>query len=47
MDLELRPFSTIDLADEFFDSLKEAYGDFCQWYARKASQGEKAYVCCK
>lgn len=27
MDLELRPFSTIDLADVFFDSLKEAYGE--------------------
>ncbi len=35
MDLELRPFSTIDLADVFFDSLKEAYEDFCQWFARK------------
>lgn len=27
MDLELRPFSTIDLADEFFDSLEKAHGD--------------------
>ena len=44
MDLQLQPFSTINLADEFFDSLKEAYPEFCEWYNRKAAQGEKAYV---
>ena len=46
MDLQLQPFSAINLADEFFDSLKEAYPEFCEWYNRKAAQGEKAYVSC-
>lgn len=36
MDLELRPFSAINLADEFFDSLKAAYPEFSVWYAKKA-----------
>ena len=44
MDLQLQPFSTINLADPFFDSLKEAYPEFCDWYNRKAEQGEQAYV---
>ena len=46
MDLELRPFAEIDLEDSFFDSLKAAYPEFPQWFAKKASQGEKAYVSC-
>lgn len=46
MDLELRPFSEIDIEDSFFDSLKEAYPEFSVWYAKKASHGEKAYVSC-
>ncbi len=41
MDLELRPFSAINLADPFFDSLKGAYPEFEQWYAKKAAAGEK------
>ena len=44
MDLQLQPFGNINLADPFFDSLKEAYPEFCEWYNRKAAQGEKAYV---
>jgi len=44
MDLQLQPFSTINLADPFFDSLKESYLEFCDWYNRKAAHGEKAYV---
>ena len=44
MDLQLQPFGDINLADSFFDSLKEAYPEFCEWYNRKAAQGEKAYV---
>ena len=43
-DLEFRPFSAINLADPFFDSLKAAYPEFEQWYAKKAAAGEKAYV---
>ena len=44
MDLELRRFSEIDLADKFFDSLKTSYPEFEQWFAKKAATGEKAYV---
>ena len=46
MDLELRPFADINLEDSFFDSLKAAYPEFPQWFAKKAGQGEKAYVSC-
>ena len=44
MDLQLQSFGNINLADPFFDSLKEAYPEFCEWYNRKAARGEKAYV---
>ncbi len=44
MDLELRRFSEIDLADKFFDSLKKSYSEFEQWFAKKAAAGEQAYV---
>ena len=44
MDLQLQSFGSINLADPFFDSLKEAYPEFFEWYNRKAVQGEKAYV---
>jgi len=44
MDLQLQPFSAINLAEEFFDSLKAAYPEFCEWYNRKAATGEKAYM---
>ena len=44
MDLELRPFSSISLADNFFDSLKAAYPEFSDWYNRKAAEGALAYV---
>lgn len=44
MDLEIKRFEEIDLADEFFDSLKESYPEFCQWFAKKAKAGETAYV---
>lgn len=44
MDLQLKPFSTIDLADPFFDSLKKAYPVLSDWYNRKAKEGAEAYV---
>ena len=44
MDLQLRPFGKIDLADPFFDSLKAAYPEFSTWYNKKAAAGEQAYV---
>ncbi|TVM17414.1 N-acetyltransferase [Oceanidesulfovibrio indonesiensis] len=38
-------FRDIDLDDPFFDSLKEAYAaEFASWFAKKATQGEEAYV---
>lgn len=39
-----RPFSAIDLGDPFFDSLKEDYPEFPEWFGRKAAAGEEAYV---
>lgn len=44
MDIQLQPFSAINLADPFFDSLKAAYPDFSVWYNRKAAEGALAYV---
>lgn len=38
------PFSTVDLNDEFFDSLKSDYPEFSDWYVRKADAGESAFV---
>lgn len=38
------PFSEIDLGDEFFDSLKEDYEEFPEWFSKKRQQGERAYV---
>lgn len=37
-----RTFSEIDLSDPFFDSLKEDYSGFVEWFNRKSD--EKAYV---
>ncbi|MDI6796820.1 MAG: hypothetical protein QMD09_07740 [Desulfatibacillaceae bacterium] len=42
MDLEIRQFKDIDLDDPFFDSLKQDYKEFVEWFDRKA--GESAYV---
>ena len=36
MELEYKPFRNINLADPFFDSLKEGYVEFPDWFARKA-----------
>lgn len=44
MDLQLQPFSSINLDDPFFDSLKASYPEFVQWYSKKAVQGAEAYV---
>ncbi|MCO7544673.1 N-acetyltransferase [Stutzerimonas nitrititolerans] len=42
MELEHKPFRNIDLSDPFFDSLKEGYVEFPEWFARKAD--DSAYV---
>lgn len=44
MDLEICRFRDIDLSDSFFDSLRESYPEFDDWYKRKAEAGETAYV---
>ena len=44
MDLEIKRFDEINLYDGFFDSLRESYPEFDQWFARKATSGESAYV---
>ena len=44
MDLEICRFGDIDPKDSFFDSLKESYPEFDEWYKRKADAGETAYV---
>lgn len=40
----LRKFADIDLNDPFFDSLKEDYPGFEEWFDRKAKDERKAYV---
>jgi len=44
MDLEIKKFAEIDIQDAFFDSLKNSYPEFNQWFAKKATGGEIAYV---
>ncbi|WP_373981145.1 N-acetyltransferase [Achromobacter sp. JD417] len=44
MTIEYRAFADLDLADPFFQSLKEDYAEFPMWFERKARQGESAYV---
>lgn len=38
------PFSEVNLKDVFFDSLKEDYSEFSDWFLKKAAQGDQAYV---
>lgn len=42
--LRLTRFDAVDLADPFFDSLKQQYGEFSDWFAKKAAAGEPVYV---
>ncbi|CAM3167910.1 hypothetical protein [Leuconostoc rapi] len=37
-------FSSINVNDNFFDSLRNSYSDFNSWFQTKASQSKKAYV---
>lgn len=45
MDIEIRAFSELNLEDSFFDSLKNSYPDFSEWFHKKIKNGESAYVC--
>lgn len=42
--MEIRKFSSINLDDTFFDSLKNDYPGFADWYERKRNAGEEAFV---
>lgn len=42
--LVLQKFQDIDLQNSFFDSLREDYPDFDNWFIKKSDKGEKAYV---
>lgn len=42
MALEYKKFQEVNLSDPFFDSLKEDYPEFVDWFVRKGN--EKAYV---
>ena len=42
MDLCKKPFNEIDLNDDFFNSLRDSYPDFDDWFRRKAASGEIA-----
>lgn len=44
MSMYFQPFSEIKFSDPFFDSLKQDYSEFSDWFARKAAQGHSAYV---
>lgn len=39
-----KKFGEIDLNDSFFDSLKEDYLDFANWFERKVVENEEAFV---
>lgn len=43
MDLQVQRFSDFDLQDTFFDSLRESYPEFDEWYKKKADAGATAY----
>jgi rRNA-processing protein FCF1 len=42
--VERRPLHGVDLADPFFDSLREDYPDFDLWFAEAARSGRDAFV---
>lgn len=44
MDLQLKKFSEIDLNDSFFDSLKNSYPEFNDWFKKKSDAGAVAYT---
>ncbi len=42
--LRLTRFDAVDLADPFFDTLKQQYGEFPAWFAKKAAAKDPVYV---
>jgi hypothetical protein len=41
---KITPFNDCNVNDSFFDSLKQDYPGFENWFIRKAQANEKAYV---
>lgn len=37
-------FNTININDSFFNSLKESYEEFEEWFKRKSTEGAQAYI---
>jgi len=42
--IQFKLFGEIDLQDSFFDTLRDDYKGFNEWYNNKVSQNERAYV---
>ncbi|SRR5690606_18870527 len=42
--MKLKKFSEININDPFFDTLKEDYRGFVNWFNKKSEKGEEAYV---
>lgn len=42
--IKKEPFSQINLQDEFFDSLRNAYNGFDSWFEKKSKQNQEAYI---
>ena len=42
--IEQKLFSDINISDDFFDSLKNDYVEFVDWYVRKSDEDKKALV---
>jgi hypothetical protein len=42
--IKLNTFTTINLNDPFFDSLRADYAEFDKWFEKKAAGGSKAYI---
>ena len=42
--IEFVPFKSLDLADPFFDSLRNSYTQFDDWFQRKARDEEYTYI---
>lgn len=43
MDLQIKSFSDIDVNDPFFDSLRDSYPEFNDWYSKKTASVATAY----
>lgn len=44
LNIKKKAFSSINLSDDFFDSLKSSYKEFSKWFRSKANDNEFAYV---